>query len=80
MEATTISCLFNMLLPAFYTYLSLGSYFNHEVVTVEDVGPFFLKLAEEKLECAEHLWKMPNQCSDHALVQDMQKPSQLEWG
>lgn len=55
MEATTMSCLVNMPLPASYTYLSLGSYFNHEDVTVEDVGPFFLKLAEEKLEGAEHL-------------------------
>ncbi|VFV28301.1 ferritin light chain [Lynx pardinus] len=29
---------------------------------------------------AEHLLKMQNQRRDHALFQDMQKPSQDEWG
>ncbi|XP_045757940.1 ferritin light chain-like [Mirounga angustirostris] len=65
-----------MHLQASYTYLSLVSCFDGENVALEDVGSFFLELAEEKLEGAEHLLKMPNQCSSLVLVQ---KPSQDEW-
>ncbi|XP_035583781.1 ferritin light chain-like [Zalophus californianus] len=66
-----------MHLRASYPYLSLGSYFDSEEVALEDMGSFFLELAEEKLEGAEHLLKMPNQCGSLVLVP---KPSQDEWG
>ncbi|XP_042843552.1 ferritin light chain-like [Panthera tigris] len=77
---TATNCLVNMHLRASYTFLSLGFYFNHEDVTLEGVSHFFYKLAEEKRKGAEHLLKMQNQCGGHALFQDMQKPSQDEWG
>ncbi|XP_047715698.1 ferritin light chain-like [Prionailurus viverrinus] len=76
---TTTNCLVNMHLRASYTFLSLGFYFNREDVALEDVSHFY-KLAEEKRKGAEHLLKMQNQCGGHALFQDMQKPSQDEWG
>ncbi|CAD7688916.1 unnamed protein product [Nyctereutes procyonoides] len=45
----------------FQTYPSQGFYVDHDNVGLEGKGPFFLELAEEKLEGAEHLLKRPNQ-------------------
>ncbi|EQB78998.1 ferritin light chain [Camelus ferus] len=70
----------NMHLRAFYTCLSLGFYFDPDDVALEGVGHFSRELAEEKREGAEHLLKMQNQRSGRALFQDVQKPSQDEWG
>ncbi|KAJ8779688.1 hypothetical protein J1605_012572 [Eschrichtius robustus] len=44
------------------------------------VGDFFHELAEEKHKGTERLLKMQNQRCGHALFQDLQKPSQDEWG
>ncbi|KAG3274878.1 hypothetical protein H1C71_020433, partial [Ictidomys tridecemlineatus] len=63
------------------TYLSLGYYFHRDNVALEGLGHFFCELAEEKHRPpSECLLKMQNQCSSHALFQDVQKPSQDEWG
>ena len=43
-----VNCLVNMQLLASYHYLSLGFYFIHKGVALEDEGHFFHKLAEEK--------------------------------
>nr|XP_044621744.1 ferritin light chain-like [Equus asinus] len=75
-----VNRLVNLYLRASYTYLSLGFYFNHDDVALEGVCHFFCELAEEKRECAKCLLKMQNQHGDHALFQDLQKPSQDEWG
>lgn len=66
-EATIVSHLVNMNLLTFHTYPSQGFYFDHYNVGLEGKGPFFLELAEEKLEGAEHLLKRPNQHGSHAL-------------
>ncbi|XP_045720346.3 ferritin light chain-like [Mirounga angustirostris] len=75
-----INRLVNMLLRASYTYLSLGFYFDRDNVALEGVGHFFHEVAEEKREGAECLLKMQNQRGGRALFQDVQKPSQDEWG
>ncbi|KAF5915627.1 hypothetical protein HPG69_015247 [Diceros bicornis minor] len=76
----TVNCLVNMYLQASYTYLSLGFYFNCNDVALEGLCHFFCKLAEEKFEGTKSLWKMQNQRGGDTLSQDLQKPSQDEWG
>ncbi|XP_014317094.1 ferritin light chain [Myotis lucifugus] len=63
-------------LRASYTYLSLGYYFDRDDVALEGVG----ELAEKKREGAEHLLKLQNKRCGRILFQDVQKPSQDEWG
>uniref|UniRef100_A0A8D0ZUG8 Ferritin n=1 Tax=Sus scrofa TaxID=9823 RepID=A0A8D0ZUG8_PIG len=75
-----VNRLINMHLQASYTYLSLGFYFNRDDVALEGVSHFFRELAEEKREGSERLLKMQNQRGGRALFQDVQKPSQDEWG
>ncbi|KAF7468315.1 hypothetical protein GHT09_014487 [Marmota monax] len=72
--------LVNLHLRASYTYLSLGYYSDPDNVALEGVGHFFLELAEEKHEASERLLKMQNQSGGRAPFQDVQKPSQDEWG
>uniref|UniRef100_A0A8P0NS06 Ferritin n=1 Tax=Canis lupus familiaris TaxID=9615 RepID=A0A8P0NS06_CANLF len=74
-----VNRLVNMHLRASYTYLSLGFYFDRDDVALEGVG-HFRELAEEKREGAERFLKMQNQRGGRALFQDVQKPSQDEWG
>ncbi|KAM4799483.1 ferritin light chain [Urocitellus parryii] len=75
-----VNRLVNLHLCASYTYLSLGYYFDRDDVALEGVGHFFRELAEEKREASERLLKMQNQRGGRALFQDVQKPSQDEWG
>ncbi|ELK06273.1 Ferritin light chain [Pteropus alecto] len=74
-----VNRLLNLYLRASYTYLFLGFYFDHDDVALEGMG-HFCKLAEEKREGAQCLLKMQSQCGGHAVFQDLQKPSQDEWG
>ncbi|KAM9041589.1 ferritin light chain-like [Megaptera novaeangliae] len=69
-----------MHLRASCTYLSLGFYFDRDDVALEGMGHFFRELVKEKREGAEHLLKRQNQHSGSALFQNVQKPSQDEWG
>ncbi|KAK7805990.1 hypothetical protein U0070_011745 [Myodes glareolus] len=75
-----VNHLVNLHLRASYTYLSLGYYFDRDDVALEGVGHFFRELAEEKREGAERLLKLQNDRGGRALFQDVQKPSQDEWG
>ena len=75
-----VNRLVNLHLRASYTYLSLGYYFDRDDVALEGVGHFFRELAEEKREGAERLLKLQNDRGGRALFQDVQKPSQDEWG
>uniref|UniRef100_A0A8C0LUA8 Ferritin n=1 Tax=Canis lupus dingo TaxID=286419 RepID=A0A8C0LUA8_CANLU len=75
-----VNRLVNMHLRASYTCLSLGFYFDRDDVALEGGGHFFRELAEEKREGAERFLKMQNQRGGRALFQDVQKPSQDEWG
>ncbi|XP_037372856.1 ferritin light chain [Talpa occidentalis] len=75
-----VNRLVNLHLRASYTYLSLGFYFERDDVALAGVGHFFRELADEKREGAERLLKMQNQRGGRALFQDVQKPSQDEWG
>ena len=63
-----------------HTSLSLSFYFNCGDVALQGVGHFFCELAKEKREGAERLFKLQNQRDSRALFQDVQKPSQDEWG
>uniref|UniRef100_A0A8C5VRX1 Ferritin n=1 Tax=Microcebus murinus TaxID=30608 RepID=A0A8C5VRX1_MICMU len=69
-----VNHLVNLHLRASYTYLSLGYYFDRNDVALEGMGHFFRELADEKRE------GMQNQRGGRALFQDVQKPSQDEWG
>ncbi|XP_054423899.1 ferritin light chain-like [Pteronotus mesoamericanus] len=75
-----VNHLVNLHLQAAYTYLSLCFYFHCQDVAQEGVGHFFQELAEKKQEAAQRLLKMQNQRGGRALFQDVQKPSQDEWG
>ncbi|XP_075416642.1 ferritin light chain-like [Tenrec ecaudatus] len=75
-----VNRLVNLHLQASYTYLSLGFFFDRDDVALEGVGHFFRELAKEKREGAERLLKLQNQRGGRALFQDVQKPSQDEWG
>ncbi|TKC42967.1 hypothetical protein EI555_006781 [Monodon monoceros] len=75
-----INRLVNMHLQASYTYLSLDFYFDCDYLALKGMGYFFRELTEEKCEGAKSLLKMQKQHSGHALFQDVQKPSQNEWG
>ncbi|ELK14150.1 Ferritin light chain [Pteropus alecto] len=66
----TINHLVNLYLRASYTHLSLGFYFHCDDVALEG----------EKLEGTELLLKTQNQHGGCTLFQDLQKPSQDEWG
>uniref|UniRef100_A0A673UH84 Ferritin n=1 Tax=Suricata suricatta TaxID=37032 RepID=A0A673UH84_SURSU len=74
-----VNRLVNVHLRASCTYLSLGFYFDGDAVALEG-GGHFCEVAEEKREGAERLLKMQNQRRGRALFQDVQKPSQDEWG
>ncbi|KAL1769435.1 ferritin light chain 1 [Sigmodon hispidus] len=65
----TVNRLVNLHLRASYTYLSLGFYFDRDDVALEGVNHLFLELAEKK--------QIRRGCT---LSQDVQKPSQDEWG
>ncbi|XP_050002876.1 ferritin light chain-like, partial [Alexandromys fortis] len=73
-----VNRLVNLHLRASYTDLSLGYYFDPDDAVLEGVG-HFLKLAEKR-EGAERLFKLQNDRGGRALFQDVQKPSQDEWG
>ena len=75
-----VNRLVNLHLRASYTYLSLGYYFDRDDVALEGVGHFFHELAEEKREGSERILKLQNDRGGRALFQDVQKPSQDEWG
>uniref|UniRef100_A0A8L2QFK4 Ferritin n=1 Tax=Rattus norvegicus TaxID=10116 RepID=A0A8L2QFK4_RAT len=69
------------LAPAGLLHLPLsGDFFDRDDVALEGVGHFFRELAEEKREGAERLLKLQNERGGRALFQDVQKPSQDEWG
>ncbi|MCQ7614222.1 hypothetical protein NP188_24355 [Salmonella enterica] len=75
-----VNRLVNFHLRVSYTYLSLGYYFDRDDVALEGVGHFFRELSEEKREDAQRLLKLQNQRGGRAVFQDVQKPSQDEWG
>ncbi|KAL1770923.1 ferritin light chain 1 [Sigmodon hispidus] len=74
-----VNCLVNLYLWASYTYLSLGFYFDRDDLALEGVG-HFCELADKKREGADCLLKMQNKRGGCTLLQDVQKPSQDEWG
>ncbi|XP_051048029.1 ferritin light chain 1 [Phodopus roborovskii] len=75
-----VNRLVNLQLRASYAYLTLGHYFDRDDMALGGVGHFFSELAEEKHQGAEQLLKFQNDLGGRALFQDVQKPSQDEWG
>ncbi|XP_012371897.1 ferritin light chain 1-like [Octodon degus] len=75
-----VNRLVDLHVQASYTCLSLGYYFDRNDVALEGVGHFFRELTKEKGEGAEHLLKMQNRRGSRVLFQDVQKPSEDEWG
>ncbi|KAH0500436.1 Ferritin light chain 1 [Microtus ochrogaster] len=74
-----VNRLVNLHLWAFYTYLSLGYYFDRDDLALKDIGHFFRELAKEKSEGFERLLKLQNNYGGHTLFQDVKKPFQDEW-
>ncbi|XP_048190774.1 ferritin light chain-like [Perognathus longimembris pacificus] len=75
-----VNRLVNLHLRASYTCLSLGYDVDGDDVALDGTGHFFLELAEETREGAHRLLKMQNRRGGHALLQDVQKPSEDESG
>ncbi|XP_075812985.1 ferritin light chain-like [Microtus pennsylvanicus] len=75
-----VNRLVNLHLWAFYTYLSLGYFFDRDDMALEGISHFFCELAKEKSEGTERLLKLQNNCGGHTLFQDVKKPSLDEWG
>ncbi|KAK1341839.1 hypothetical protein QTO34_016590 [Cnephaeus nilssonii] len=75
-----VSRLANLHLRASYTYLSLGYYFDRDDVALEGWATSSRELSEKKHEGAEHLLKLQNKHGGRILFQDVQKPSQDDWG
>nr|XP_048307039.1 ferritin light chain 1-like [Myodes glareolus] len=74
-----VNNLVNLHLWASYTYLCLGYYFGRDNMALEGVG-HFCELAEEKRKGAKRLLKLQNDRGGCASFQNVQKPSQDEWG
>ncbi|XP_048207543.1 ferritin light chain-like [Perognathus longimembris pacificus] len=73
-----VNRLVNFHLRYSYTYLSLGYCFDRNDVALDRVG-HFCELAEKR-EGAHRFLKMQNQRGGSTLFQDVQKPSEDEWG
>nr|XP_034350080.1 ferritin light chain 1-like [Arvicanthis niloticus] len=63
-----------------YIYLSLGFFFDQDDIALEGEGHFFRELAKEKHEGTNRLLKLQDARGGRAFFQDVQKPSQDEWG
>ncbi|EDL00665.1 mCG141029 [Mus musculus] len=75
-----VNRLVNLHLRASYTYLSMGFFFGRDDTALKGVGHFFRELVKEKREGAECLLKLQNDRGGRALLQDVKKPAQDEWG
>ena len=67
-------------LYAFYTYLSMASYFDRDDVALHGFAEYFRKASHEEFEHAQKLMKFQNQRGGRVVFRDIKKPAKDEWG
>ncbi|XP_054830065.1 ferritin light chain, oocyte isoform-like [Eublepharis macularius] len=72
--------LVNQFLHASYAHLPLSYYFTWDDAALFKFASFFWHLSEEKHEQAEKLLTFQNLRGGRAVLQDVKKPQQDEWG
>ena len=65
---------------AFYTYTSMGYYFDREDVSLQGFREFLLKSADKEYENAKKLMSFQNERGGRIVFQGIEKPSKDEWG
>nr|QSX72262.1 ferritin 2 [Halisarca dujardinii] len=70
----------NMELYAFYTYTSLGFYFDRDDIAMSGFKDFFLKSADEEYDHAKKFMAFQNERGGRIVLQDVKKPAKDEWG
>ena len=70
----------NLELFAFYTYTSMGYYFDRDDVAMHGVRDFFLKNAEEEYDHAKKFMKFQNERGGRIVFADIKRPEKDEWG
>lgn len=74
-----INNLVNLYMQASYIYLDIGFYFKRDDVGLTELGYFFHKLSEEKLEGVYQLLKIQNLRRGCTSFQDVKRPFQDDW-
>ena len=69
-----------MELYAFYTYLSMASYFDRDDIALPGFAEYFRKASKEELEHAQKLMKFQSQRGGRIVLCDIKKPAKDEWG
>ena len=67
-------------LYAFYTYLSMASYFARDDVALPGFSDYFRKASNEELEHAQKLMEFQNKRGGRVVFKDIKKPAKEEWG
>lgn len=67
-------------LYAFYTYLSMASYFDRDDVALSGFADYFRKASKEELEHAQKLMEFQSKRGGRVLLSDIKKPAKDEWG
>ena len=70
----------NLELYAFYTYTSIGYYFDRDDVAMSGFRDFFLKNAEEEYDHAKKFMKFQNERGGRIVLADIRAPEKNEWG
>ena len=69
-----------MELYAFYSYLSMASYFDRDDVALPGFADYFRKASKEELEHAQKLMEFQNKRGGRITLSDIKKPARDEWG
>ena len=67
-------------LYAFYTYLSMASYFERDDVALPGFAEYFRKASKEEMEHAQKLMEFQSKRGGRILLTDIKKPAKDEWG
>ncbi len=70
----------NLELYAFYTYTSIGYYFDRDDVAMPGFREFFLKNAEEEYDHAKQFMKFQNERGGRIVLAEIKAPEKNEWG
>ncbi|KAM6440961.1 ferritin heavy chain A-like isoform 1-T2 [Liasis olivaceus] len=75
-----INPLVNLELHTSYAYQSMACHFDHDDVALCHVAEFLRKQSQKAWEQAEKFLKYQNKRGGRAVLQDIKKPEQDEWG
>lgn len=67
-------------LYAFYTYLSMASYFERDDVALSGFADYFRKSSSEELEHAQKLMEFQNKRGGRVVFKGIRKPAKDDWG